>query len=270
MIRALHSIACHEYGLAAILYLVFLARQWKPLPLMGRFLLATGLLAHGAGLAMLLTGQHGTPLGMAQGLSSLSFLLVAFFLALDLRYRLPVIGAFLMPFAVMVLIPSLLLPGESSVLPASLRQPLLPLHVSVALLGLAMFGVATGVALMYLLMERQVKGKKFGLLFSRLPSLQFLDELNGKLTVWGFIALSVTLVTGAFFTSAAGGLFWQWEPKEVATLLAWTVFGAVLNARMFAGWRGKRVALLTMAGFCVLVVSFISSFDVGGAPGGLR
>ena len=61
---------------------------------------------------------------------------------------------------------------------------------------------------MYLLMERQVKGKRFGLLFSRLPSLEFLDTLNRRLVVVGFIALSVTLVTGAFFSSAAPGFVW--------------------------------------------------------------
>jgi ABC-type uncharacterized transport system permease subunit len=266
VIHAFHSAACHIYGLAALLYLSYLIRQWTPLPIVGRLLLGGGLLLHGAGLGLQLAGQGGPPTGMAQGLSSLSLLLMAMFLALDLRYRLPVIGAFLTPFAVAVLVPSMLLPGQSSVLPASLRQPMLPLHVSVALVGLAAFAVASGVAVMYLLMERQVKGHKFGLLFSRLPSLQFLDDLNQRLVVGGFIALSVTLVTGAFFTSAAGGLFWQWEPKEVATLVAWAVFGALLNARLFAGWRGKRVALLTMAGFCVLVVSFVSSFPgAGGA-----
>jgi ABC-type uncharacterized transport system permease subunit len=266
LIHSLHSLACHVYGTAALLYLAFLIRQWPPLPIAGRVLIGSGLAAHGAALGMQLMDQGGTPQGMAQGLSSLSFLLMAMFLALDLRYRLPVIGAFLTPFAVAVLVPSMLMPGQSSVLPPGLRQPMLPLHVSVALVGLAAFAVASGVAVMYLLMERQVKGRKFGLLFSRLPSLQFLDDLNQRLVVGGFIALSVTLVTGAFFTSAAGGLFWQWEPKEVATLVAWAVFGALLNARLFAGWRGKRVALLTMAGFCVLVVSFVSSFPgAGGA-----
>jgi ABC-type transport system involved in cytochrome c biogenesis permease subunit len=71
----------------------------------------------------------------------------------------------------------------------------------------------------------------------------------------------VTLVTGAFFSSSTGGLFWQWEPKEIATLVAWIIFAVLLNARFFAGWQGRRVAVLTMAGFCVLLVSFLSSYD---------
>jgi ABC-type transport system involved in cytochrome c biogenesis permease subunit len=113
---------------------------------------------------------------------------------------------------------------------------------------------------MYLVMERQVKAKHFGLLFARMPSLEFLDRLNLRLVLWGFIALSVTLVTGSMFANHAAGLFWVWDVKQVVTVGAWVIFAALLNARFFAGWQGRRVALLTMAGFCLLLVSFLSSY----------
>lgn len=261
MFRTLSAIAVHEYGVAAVVYLAFLIRQWRPLALAGRALVGSALVLHGIALGAAVTGQGGMPLGLAQGCSSLAFLLAAIFLALDLRYQLPVLGAFLVPLSLAVWVPGMLIAGDVSTLSSDVRRPLLPLHVSVALLGLAAFAVAAGIAVMYLLMERQVKGRKFGLLFSRLPPLQTLDDLNQRLVVWGFIALSVTMVTGAFFASAGRGLFWQWEPKEVATLVAWIGFGGLLNARYFAGWRGKRAALLTMAGFAVLIVSFVSSFE---------
>jgi ABC-type uncharacterized transport system permease subunit len=119
-------------------------------------------------------------------------------------------------------------------------------------------------------MERQVKSKHFGLLFSRLPSLEFLDTLNRRLVLWGFIALSVTLVTGVFFASQVPGLFWTWEFKQVATLVAWGVFAALVHASAFAGWRGRRVALLTMAGFGLLLVGFLSSYGFTRQGGGLH
>ena len=270
MPRALLSIACHEYGVAAVVYLVYLIRQWRVLPIIGRVMVGTGLCLHAASLAMTLGPQGGMPLDLAQGFSSVAWLLLAIFFFLDLRYRAPVIGAFLMPVALAVLVPGLLLPGQGPAVPTSITRPLLPLHISIALLGIAAFGVASGVAVMYLLMERQMKVKKFGVLFSRLPSLQFLDQLNQRLVVWGFIALSVTLVTGAFFSSEGGGVFWRWEAKEIATLVAWVVFAALLHARFFAGWRGKRVALMTMAGFCILMISFFTSYDPTHGSGGLH
>ncbi|MCI0572840.1 MAG: cytochrome c biogenesis protein CcsA [Myxococcaceae bacterium] len=260
MTHSLLSIACHAYGLAALVYLALLVRPVEALAWAGRLMVGGGLLLHGVALAFLWTDQGSLPVGMAQGFSTVAFLSLAIFLALDVAYRRPVLGAFVTPLAVAVLVPGVLLRGGSSPLDVDGRQPLLPVHVSVALLGLAAFAVAAMVAAMYLLMERQVKGKKFGLLFARLPSLQFLDELHRKLVLWGFLALSLTLVSGAFFASRSPGGLWQWEWKTVATLVAWVVFGTTLQARMFGGWRGRRVALLTMAGFGILLLSFLSSY----------
>ncbi len=258
MTRALLSIALHVYGLAAVVYLAHLVRQWAPLAIVGRIVVGAGLLLHGASMGITFAAQGGMPVGMAQGFSLVAWLLLAIFFFLDLRYRMPVIGAFLMPVALAVLVPGLLI-EEAVRLPEGVKAPLLPLHVAIALLGLAAFGVASGVAVMYLLLERQMKGKKFGVLFSRLPPLGFLDELNRRLVVWGFIALSFALVTGAFFMGESGVA--RWGVKEIVSLVAWLGFGAQLHARFFAGWQGKRVAVLTMACFVALLVSFLSAYD---------
>ena len=267
MTALLSNLAFHVYALGAAFFLGYLVRPANWLAWGGRVSTGLGLLLHGAALAMLFSGQGGMPLGIAQGFSTVAFLLLAISVFVDWRYRAPVIGAFLNPVALAVLWPGLLLAGGADALPAAVRRPLLPVHIGIALVGMAAFAVATAAALLYLLMERQVKSKRFGLLFSRLPSLQFLDELNRKLVLAGFVALSLTLITGVFFTTR--GVLWTWGPVEVATIVAWAVFAGLLNARRFAGWQGKRVAVLTMAGFCILLVSFFSSYDPS-RLGGLR
>jgi ABC-type uncharacterized transport system permease subunit len=269
MNHALVSLACHAYVVAALVYLAYLVRQSDALATVGRVLVGTGLALHGVALFGLFGAQGGRPVGMAQGFSTFAFLLLTIFLVVDVRYRKPVIGAFITPLAVAVLLPGLLLDGGQPLHP-DMTRPLLPLHITIALLGVAASALAAGVAVMYLLMERQVKGKRFGLLFSRLPSLEFLDTLNRRLVVVGFIALSVTLVTGAFFSSAAPGFVWAWQSKQIATLVAWGVFAALVSARSFGGWRGRRVALLTMTGFGLLLVSFLSSYDFIHLGGGWR
>ena len=267
MNHALVSLACHAYVVAALVYLVYLVRQWDALATAGRVLVGMGLVLHGVALFGLFGAQGGRPVGMAQGFSTFAFLLLAIFLVVDVRYRRPVMGAFITPLAVTVLLPGLLLDGGQP-LPAEVQRPLLPVHITIALLGVAASAVAAGVAGMYLLMERQVKGKRFGLLFARLPSLEFLDTLNRQLVVVGFIALSVTLVTGAFFSSAAPGFVWTWQSKQIATLVAWVVFAALISARSFGGWRGRKVALLTMTGFGLLLLCFLSSYDIARLGGG--
>ncbi len=98
-----------------------------------------------------------------------------------------------------------------------------------------------------------------------MPSLELLDDLNRRLVVWGFIALSLTLLTGAWVQARLRPEE-RWSPAEVAVVVAWAVFGVLLQARFFAGWRGRRVALLTMAGFGVLVASFVTRYG----PWGIR
>jgi ABC-type uncharacterized transport system permease subunit len=267
MTRLFLSIALHAYALAAVAYLVHLVRQMSALALVGRLAVAAGLALHGAALLIQVTEQGGMTVGMSQGLSLLAFLLLAIFLAIDLIYRRAVIGAFVTPLALAVLLPAFMVPSADGPILEAVRRPLLPVHVAIAILGVATFAVAAGVGLMYVLMERQVKLKRFGLLFARLPPLQVLDELNRALVLLGFIALSITLCTGALFDSQGGS--WQWEPKRVATVIGWTVFAVLLSARFFAGWRGKRVAVVTMAGFGILLISFLSSYDPS-ALAGLR
>jgi ABC-type uncharacterized transport system permease subunit len=267
MTRQLLSFAIHAYGLAAVVYLVHLVRQIPALAVLGRLAVAVGLCVHGAALLTQVMDQGGMPVGISQGLSLLAFLLLAIFLAIDLIYRRPVIGAFVTPIALAVLLPVFLVPGTDGQIPEAVRRPLLPVHVSIAILGVATFAVAAGVALMYVLMERQVKMKQFGLLFARLPPLQVLDELNRWLVLVGFIALSITLATGALFDTMGGT--WHWDAKRLATVIGWAVFAVLLGARFFAGWRGKRVAVATMAGFGILLISFFSSYDPT-SLGGLR
>ena len=186
---------------------------------------------HGIGLVLLLSAQRWVPSGFGQVVSLLSFLLVAVFLVVDLRARAALLGAFLSPAAVAVLVPSLWMSAPGPELAASLRQPLLPVHIAVALAGLAVFGVATAVAGVYLAVERMLKGKRFGPFFRRVPSLELLDDLNRRLVAWGFIALSLTLLTGAWVQARLRPDA-RWGPAELAVVVAWMAFGVVLQLRM--------------------------------------
>jgi ABC-type uncharacterized transport system permease subunit len=259
MVRACFTLAFHAYALGALAYLSLLAQGWKGLGWIARGLTLGGWVLHGVGLVLLLGPQGWLPTGFGQVVSLLAFLLVAVFLAVDLRTRAPVLGAFLSPAAVAVLVPSLWMETPGRDLAQGLRQPLLPVHIGVALAGLAVFGVAAAVAGVYLVAERSVKGKRFGVVFKRVPSLELLDELNRKLVAWGFIALSLTLLTGAWVQARLQPER-HWTPAELAIVVAWAAFGVLVQARTFAGWRGRRVALLTMAGFGVLVVSVASRY----------
>lgn len=266
MTRALLSAACHAYAVAGVAYLVHLLRMKGKASLVGVVALAVGLGLHAT--AIVLRGREllQSPLsGVGDGLSALAALLVLVYLVLDRVYRLPALGAFVTPLALTVTVSALLLPQTAPSAPAIASVPGLYAHVLVAFAAFALFALASGAAVLYLVQERQVKGKRFGFAFSRLPSLEVLDELNRRLVVLGFAALSVTIASGALFAKASWGAYWSWEPKQVLSLVAWLIFGALIAARLSDGWRGKRVAVLTMLGLLVLLGSWVglSAFPAG-------
>jgi cytochrome c-type biogenesis protein CcsB len=197
-----------------------------------------------------------------------AWLLAAGYLLFQRFYRMPSVGAFVTPLVVMLLIPTLFgrldLPAD---VPAVIKSRWLPVHVSASFAGLACFALAAGVALMYLLQERQVKGKKFGALFSRLPPLESLDRLNHRLVRIGFVIFTVALVTGAIFAHRAWGQAWEWDQKQVFSLAAWLLYGAIIQLRR-SGWHGRRNAYLTLIGFAIVFLSFVGIGFVSGSRHG--
>jgi ABC-type uncharacterized transport system permease subunit len=253
MSHALFTSAFHAFALGALAYVLYVVRPWPAAAGVGRAATGLGLVCQGAALVLLLREQGGLLTGLSQGMAAVTFLLLCIYLTIDLVQGVPVMGAFLLPMALLVWAPGLFL-GDAAAVSVAVRRPLLPFHVLIALAGVAAFAAAAGVGLVYLVMERQVKAKRFGLLFARLPSLETLDGLNRRFVWGGFAALTLTLLTGAFFSSPSGP-FWAWEAKELGTVAAWLTFGVLLCARSLSGFRGRRAALWTLAGFGMVLVA---------------
>ena len=83
--------------------------------------------------------------------------------------------------------------------------------------------------------------------------------------VFGFLWLSLGIITGSIWANSAWGTYWSWDPKETWSLITWLVYAALLHARTMQGWRGSRVAWLSIVGFgCVLFTYFGVNFLLSG------
>jgi len=101
-------------------------------------------------------------------------------------------------------------------------------------------------------------------LFSRLPSLRVLDELNYQLIMFGFLFLSAGIITGAVWANSAWGRYWGWDPKETWSLITWFIYATLLHAKMMRGWHGRRIAFLSILGFFAVLFTY---FGVNLLPG---
>jgi ABC-type uncharacterized transport system permease subunit len=118
-------------------------------------------------------------------------------------------------------------------------------HVGLVSAGFAGFGLAAGLAGLYLWQERRLKQRSVGLLRLGPPSLVTLDELAAR----------VSAVSLVLFTAGIALGFVRGHPLDLAVagaVAAWLVFGAALLVRRELGWRGRRVAYLTLAGFALV------------------
>lgn len=196
----------------------------------------------------------------AQSLSFLAWLTAIVSLILIVRMRFQALGAFVAPGVLLAAGVSyaLMRPGRL-VIPQSLRSAWLPVHVTLAFLGDAMFVVAAGVSLAYLVSESRLKAKRpLSASGQAVPSLEKLDRINYRLLGWGFVMLSLAIVSGAIWADATWGHFWSWEPQETWSLVVWLLYAGLLESRIAVGWRGRRAAALTLAVFTVLLGSFLS------------
>ena len=206
----------------------------------------------------------------AQSLSFLAWLTALVGLIVIVRFRMQVVGAFVAPLVFIVLGIATLTTREGHLsMPATLRSAWLPIHVTLAFLGYALFVLAAGVSLLYLVYERRLKAKRLSLDGGSSPSLEKLDRVNYNLLGWGFLMLTLAIVSGALWADTIWGHFWSWEPQESWSLVIWLLYAALLESRLTIGWRGKRAAALTIILFSVLVGSFLGvSLVTPGKHGG--
>ena len=96
------------------------------------------------------------------------------------------------------------------------------------------------------------------------PEPVILDELGYQMTLFGFLFLSVGIITGAVWANSAWGRYWGWDPKETWSLITWFIYATLLHARLMRGWRGKRIAYLSLVGFAAVLFTY---FGVNLLPG---
>jgi cytochrome c-type biogenesis protein CcsB len=101
-------------------------------------------------------------------------------------------------------------------------------------------------------------------LLALFPATDILDELNYQLIVFGFLFLSVGIISGAVWANSAWGRYWGWDPKETWSLITWFVYATLLHAKMMRGWQGRRIAFLSILGFAAVIFTY---FGVNLLPG---
>jgi len=201
---------------------------------------------------------HAPMSNLYESLIFFAWTIALLYLLIEWRTRNRSIGVFATPLAFLAMAYASYSPNINERI-----QPLVPAlksnwliaHVITCFFGYAAFGIAFGLSLMYLIKRREPESG--GNMFVRLiPRTPLLDELSYQLILIGFLLLTLGIITGSVWAHSAWGSYWSWDPKETWSLITWLVYAALLHSRLIRGWKGKRIAILSIIGFCCVLFTY--------------
>ena len=240
---------------AALLYLLGLADALVAVVRgrSGLFRLALGMFYTGAVLQLVsivedgLATRHFPANDFHQSAALCAFLIAVAFLFLYWRYRLESLSVFVFPLVfLLTLLSGLRSPGAGWG-SEGMRDAWLLVHVFLVLVGYAAL-LITGVAsVLYLVRERQLKHKASKGPLERLPPLGVLDELTWRTMAVGFVFLTLAVIAGSTWAFVEWGTRWISDPRIVISLATWGLYLVMVCLRVYAGWRGRKAALMVIA-----------------------
>lgn len=177
------------------------------------------------------------------------------------QYGIKVLGAFVLPVVVVFTVSkTMAMPATLEAMGPTLHNVWITVHVVLALLGISAFVLNFAGGIMYLLQERQLKARRPGAFYYRLPSLETLDRLTFRTLTLGFPFLTIGLMVGAVWAG-------RFDPLIVSSAIAWVIYALTLAGRAVAGWRGRRAAYFAIVGFVALVLTLGAGFLMPGPHG---
>ncbi|HEY0190708.1 MAG TPA: cytochrome c biogenesis protein CcsA, partial [Kofleriaceae bacterium] len=210
------------------------------------WLVVIAFVAHGTDIGWRGT-QHVHPAqSVREAIGLLAFIITGGYLLASMRFRLILGGAAVMPVSLVLLVVARLTPAGTA--PEDLSS-LGRIHISLATLGVAVFALASALSAIYLVEDRALRRKKFDALAfkDRGAPLESIDRLSHRLVWVGFPIFTLALILGAVWVAKLGAALDR--PEYALAVVTWIVFAGLLVMRQAYGWRGRKAARLTLAGF---------------------
>jgi ABC-type transport system involved in cytochrome c biogenesis permease subunit len=137
------------------------------------------------------------------------------------------------------------------------------MHVSTVLIGYAALIFSAVASVYYLLQERQLKRKKVTPSSNRLPPLATLDRIITQSMNAGFVFITIGTITGVIWAFVESGTNWMRNPKIAFFLFTWAFYLAMIFLRVSAGWRGRRIAWLTVSVLGCSIITWATHAGLG-------
>src|SRR5713226_7549945 len=199
----------------------------------------------------------GLNLGFTSAVSLVTWVIVVLFLATALSKPIENLGIFIMPTAAATVLSAWAWPSRN--IPAPYTSALLFSHIIISILAYSLLSIAVVQSLMLSIQERHLRHKQPGGFMRTLPPMQTMEQLMFQLIALGFFLLTLTLISGIFFSEALFGKPLMFTHHIVLSIFAWLAFAILLVGRWRFGWRGRNAIRWTVSGFTLLALAYFGS-----------
>lgn len=231
------------YFLAMVFYTASLFFVNKALPYLARCFITSGILSLSAYMLARWQIALRPPLSnMFESLVIFSWAIALTVLFLDLKYKIKGIAVLATLMSLSALGYASLLDKEIMPLVPALKSNWLTIHVVTCFIGYAALTVGF-ISSAIFLCKRKNEDKD-------------LDKINYKMIAFGFLFLTLGIITGSVWANSAWGSYWSWDPKETWSLITWFIYAAYLHVHLRKGWKGKRAAWLSVIGFAAMIFTY--------------
>lgn len=248
---------------AALLYLACVAVPASRQRTVALVTLA-GWLLHAAAIRAEFVAPGALRIGFAIMLSATLWICVAAYWLENRNFSVDGLRVLVLPCAAVAVVLPDLFPG--SVVSLETKSPLFGWHIGVSILAYSTLTIAAFHAILMALQESRLhirpgiaQAKWFAGPLDRLPALLTMEKLLFRLITFGFVLLTLTVLSGIVFSEEIFGRALRWDHKVVFTLLSWVLFGALLAGRRWQGWRGRTALSFTLTGFVTLLLAYVGS-----------
>jgi ABC-type uncharacterized transport system permease subunit len=262
------SILAVEQILTIILYIAATAILWRRLQLLRQdesdpglrkpaaFVALIGLICHVTTVYPGLDTAGSLQLGLTAAGSVVAATVIALYLIAYLIRPIENLGLLLLPIAALAVAAHWGWPGVNVSITTT---PLSTLHIAVSILAYGLLAIAASQSVLLLIQERLLRRHQPGGMMRALPPLLAVEQLMFQLIMIGFVLLTLTLISGIFFSEQVFGEAFKFSHHIVLSIAGWAVFAVLLLGRWRLGWRGKVASSWTLTGFGLLLLAYFGT-----------
>ena len=138
-----------------------------------------------------------------------------------------------------------------------LVNSLYTVHVALTILGYSAISISALYALLYIMLNHNIKHHRLGIIYEKLPPLRNLERLSIRSVQIGVITLGLGILLGHIQAKEVLDTYWPMDPKVIYNNIIWFCYFLGLIIAQIFKWRGRWMAYLAMVGFGILIFTNI-------------